>query len=151
MWRALMWLNLYGHEAVWHKLKNRQKQAKNACFVFLGHEFSGVQVILFEIVCPIFYTYLHELFCQFINWTNWVNSGKFMDNCWISCQVMADMKKVYDDLTIINLYYLSKQFLIQRAHYIVYSKIQWLRNCSWFESEPHVCLKFRYFEKDTKF
>jgi hypothetical protein len=27
-----------------------------------------------------------------------------MDNCWISCQVMADMKKVYDDLMIINLY-----------------------------------------------
>ena len=30
-----------------------------------------------------------------------VNPGKFMDNCWISCQVMADMKKVYDDLIII--------------------------------------------------
>ena len=41
--------------------------------------------------------------CQFISWTNWVNSGKFMDNCWILCQVMADMKKVYDDLIIINL------------------------------------------------
>ena len=27
-----------------------------------------------------------------------------MDNCWLSCQVMADMKKVYDDLIIINLY-----------------------------------------------
>jgi hypothetical protein len=27
-----------------------------------------------------------------------------MDNCWILCQVMADMKKVYDDLIIINLY-----------------------------------------------
>ena len=25
-----------------------------------------------------------------------------MDNCWISCQVMADMKKVYNDLLIIN-------------------------------------------------
>ena len=64
-----------------------------------------IQVILFEIDCAIFYTNLHELFCQFISWTNWVNSGKFMDNCWISCQVMADMKKVYDDLIIINLYY----------------------------------------------
>ena len=51
----------------------------------------------------IFYTNLHELFCQFISWTNWVDSGKFMDNCWISCQVMADMKKVYDELIIINL------------------------------------------------
>ena len=63
-----------------------------------------IQVILFEINYAIFYTNLHELFCQFIRWTNWVNSGKFMDNCWISCQVMADMKKVYDDLIIINLY-----------------------------------------------
>ena len=31
-----------------------------------------------------------------------------MDNCWISCQVMADMKKAYDDLTIIDLYTLYK-------------------------------------------
>ena len=31
-----------------------------------------------------FITNLDELFCQFISWTNWVNSGKFMDNCWIS-------------------------------------------------------------------
>ena len=53
----------------------------------------NIQVILFEIECVIFYTNLHELFCQFISWTNWVNSGKFMDNCWISCQVMAGMKK----------------------------------------------------------
>ena len=58
------------------------------------HEGSmSLQVILFEIDCAIFYTNLHELFCQFISWTNWVNSGKFMDKCWISCQVMADMKK----------------------------------------------------------
>ena len=65
---------------------------------------SSVQVILFEIDCAIFYTNLHELFCQFISWTHWVNSGKFMDNCWISCQVMADMEKLYDDLIITNLY-----------------------------------------------
>ena len=63
-----------------------------------------LQVILFEIDCAIFYTNLHELFCQFICWTNWVNSGKFMDNCWISCQVMADTENFYDDLIIINLY-----------------------------------------------
>ena len=64
----------------------------------------NVQVILFEIDCTSFYTNLHELFFQFISWTNWVNSGKFMDNCWISCQVMSDMEKIYDDLIIINLY-----------------------------------------------
>ena len=48
----------------------------------------------------IFYTNLHELFCQLISWTNRVNSGKFMDNCWISCQVMADVKKVYDAIKL---------------------------------------------------
>ena len=67
-----------------------------------------VQVILFEFDCTTFFTNLHELFCQFISWTNWVNSGKFMDNCWISCQVMADMKKVYNDLIIVNLYLVRK-------------------------------------------
>ena len=65
-----------------------------------------VQVILFEIDCAIFYENLHELFCKFISWTNSVNSGKFMANCWISCQVMADMEIFYDDLIIINLYLL---------------------------------------------
>ena len=30
-----------------------------------------------------------------------------MDDCWISCQVMANMKKVYDDLIIINLYLIN--------------------------------------------
>jgi hypothetical protein len=55
-------------------------------------------------IAQFFYPNLHELFCHVISWTNWVNSGKFMDNCWISCQFMADMKKVYDNLIIINLY-----------------------------------------------
>ena len=54
----------------------------------------SLQVILFVIDYAIFYTNLHELFCQFISWTNWVNSGKFMDNCWILCEVTADKKKV---------------------------------------------------------
>ena len=34
-----------------------------------------------------------------------------MDDCWISCQIMADMKKVYDDLIIINLYLSTEQDL----------------------------------------
>ena len=62
-----------------------------------------VQVILFEIDCIIFYTNLHEWFCKFIIWTNRVNSGKFMDNCYISFQVIDDMKKNYDNLMNINL------------------------------------------------
>ena len=44
----------------------------------------SLQVILFEIDCVIFCMNRHELFCQFISWTNWVNSGKFMDNCWMN-------------------------------------------------------------------
>ena len=55
---------------------------------------AAVQVILSEIDCAIFYTNLHKLFCQFISCKNPVNSGKFMENCSISCQVMADMKKI---------------------------------------------------------
>ena len=66
-----------------------------------------LQVIHFEIVCAIFYTNSHELFCQFISWTNWVNPGEFMDNCWILCQgmriIMPDIEKIYDVLIIINL------------------------------------------------
>ena len=41
---------------------------------------------------------------SYLSWTNWVNSGKFMDNCWILCQVMADKENFYNDLIIINLY-----------------------------------------------
>ena len=48
--------------------------------------------------CAIFYKKILELFCQFISWTNWVNFGKFMDKCWISCQLMVDMKIFYNDL-----------------------------------------------------
>ena len=80
--------------------------------MFLDHEWDIMNswyrlCILFEIDFAIFYTNLHELFCQFISQTNWVNSGKFMHNCWISCQVMADMKKVYNNLIIINLYFFA--------------------------------------------
>ena len=73
-------------------------------FLNLLTVFGEIQVIISEMDCEIFYTNLHELFCQFISWTNWVNSGKFMDNCWILCQIMADIKKVYDNLIINNLY-----------------------------------------------
>ena len=48
-----------------------------------------------------------QFFTQiYMSWTNLGHSGKFMDNCWISCQIMADMKNVYDDLIIVNLYVL---------------------------------------------
>ena len=62
------------------------------------------KLLFLRMIAHFFYKNLHELFCHFISWTNWVISGKFMDNCRISCQVMDGMKKVYDDLIIINLY-----------------------------------------------
>ena len=58
---------------------------------------------------------------QFISWTNWVNFVKFLDNFWISCQVMADMKKVYDDFTIINLYDLRHELQIWTQELIFFS------------------------------
>ena len=64
----------------------------------------SIQVILFEIDCAIFYTNFHELFRQFISWTEFGNSGKSSDNFWMSYQVMANMEKFYGDLIIINLY-----------------------------------------------
>ena len=72
-----------------------------------------VQVILFEIDCAVFYPNLR--------WTNCVNSGKLMDNCWIPCQVMAYMKKVYDDLIMINLYYEKKVNLLSCKYKCLYS------------------------------
>ena len=63
-----------------------------------------IQVILFEIDCLIFYTYLHELFCQFISWTNWVNSDKFMDKLLNIMSSYGWYEKVYGNLIIINLY-----------------------------------------------
>ena len=73
-----------------------------------------VQVITLEIDCAIFYTNLHELFCHFISWTNWVNSGKFMENCWISCQVMAaiNLPEFTYALSFYNLKSNSKSILI---------------------------------------
>ena len=40
---------------------------------------SFLQVILFEIDCAIFYTNLHEMFCQIIILTNWVNLWKIAE------------------------------------------------------------------------
>ena len=43
-------------------------------FIYLAmFAITYIQIIPFEIDCAIFYTSLHELFYQFISWTNWVN------------------------------------------------------------------------------
>ena len=83
------------------------------CWVNLRMLFNptNIQVILFKIDCAIFYTNLQELFFQFISWTNWVNSGKFMGNSWISCQVMADMEKNCDNFITINLYVYFREYV----------------------------------------
>ena len=103
----------------WNEKKNTFNQNKVYLLSILSWKFGHlilaftnfIQVILLEIDCAIFYTNLHELLCQFISWTNWVNYGKFMENCCISCQVIADMEKIYDDLIIINLYQSQKFYL----------------------------------------
>ena len=88
------------------------------------HMWKYIQVILFEIDYAILYTNLYELFCQFKSWTNWVNSGKFiLDNCWISCQVMAGMKKKLQDL-IINYSPLTDK--VQNRTYIQWLWVLWL-------------------------
>ena len=97
-------------------------KSRTDCSPYQKKKWSNVvllQVTLFQINCDFFYTNSHDLFCQFINWTNWVNSSKFMDNCWISCQVMADTENFYDDLIIINLQH-SLHIYFQTSHYLWY-------------------------------
>ena len=73
----------------------------------------SVGLKIFDLSCKVFSLWkIKSKFCQFISWTNWVNSGKFMENYWISCHVMADMKKVHNDLTMINLYSKGDPFAI---------------------------------------
>ena len=89
-----------------------------------------------------FYTNLHELFCQFMSWTNWVNSGKFMDNCWILCQVMADMEKFYGNLIIINLYSLQNLAFSENLNFdkifLTYHYSEMIYVCNF----PHSWLKY---------
>ena len=89
---------------------------------------NSIHVILFEIDCTFFYRNLNELSCHFISWTNWVNSGKFMDNCWIPCQVIADMENFYDNLISINLYFYL---------YILFQNQLWCQQklCTVFENK----------------
>ena len=58
-------LNVYGLKGFLLFLSEKQMNSEfcKKCWNQL------LQVILFEINCAIFYTNLHELFCQFISWT----------------------------------------------------------------------------------
>ena len=72
--------------------------------------------------------FLHKITWIVLSVSKWVNSGKFMDNCCISCQIMADMKKGYDDLIIINLYCRSdfnNRNLFMQGKMIYAKKMQW--------------------------
>ena len=85
-----------------------KSQVENFKYTFTGYSF-------WDQLRNFLHKFTQMLFCQFISWTNWVNSGKFMENCWISCQVMADMENFYNNLIIINLY---KSF--------VFSVLKWI-------------------------
>ena len=50
-----------------------------------------------------------------------------MDNCWISCQIMADMEKLYSDLIIIYLY-IPKY--VQQIYFMFIQKYLLWINCS---------------------
>ena len=63
------------------------------------------QVILFEIDCAIFYTNLHELFCQFTSWTNWVNSV-------CTCNCLKDVQFMGFSIWKVELFFLSNLYLI---------------------------------------
>ena len=107
-WRNSDWMKIFTLRTTkktisttWARVARSQKIAlciKNYPLFYKNLQlrvYTSAQIILYEIDCAIFYKKLHELFCQFISWKNWVNSGKFMDNCWISCQVMKLMKKSF--------------------------------------------------------
>ena len=65
-----------------------------------------------------------------------------IDNCWISSQVMADMKKVYGDLIIINLYMSSFLRSIAQVYTELFSHfISWTNWVNlWKIAEFHVNL-----------
>ena len=64
-------------------------------------KFCEISTLLLSYVVPV--KSKVKILQNFVAFSEYMNF-KFMDNCWISCQVMADMKKVYDNLIIINLY-----------------------------------------------
>ena len=115
-------------------IRNSQSTVPPLCFSLT------YRLFFLRSIAQIFYTNLHELFCQFISWTNWVNSGKFMDNCWISCQVMADMKKVYDNLIIVNLYVMGRWQKGSKLKHI----ITWCHHNYWWGREKQLFPFFIY-------
>ena len=64
------------------------------------YSFSKYSLFFLRSIAQLFTQLYMNCFFQFISWTDWVNAGKFLDNCWISWQIMADMKEVYDNLII---------------------------------------------------
>ena len=76
---ALVWPNLYGHEAVRHKPKNRQKMhflCFQAIFELMSDSLTAVQVVPHQ--CPLHQSILltkgpiHEIFAKNIeNWRSW--------------------------------------------------------------------------------
>ena len=96
------------------------------------------RLFFLRLIAQLFTKILHELFCQFISWTNWVYSGKFLYNCWISCQVMADMENFYNDLILFNLYSkisLANCFLsapsVNVAHSLSFSILGGINHYNW--------------------
>ena len=82
------------------------------------------------------------MFCQFISWSNWVNSGKFMDNGWTSRQIMAEKEIFYEDLIIIKLY---KNMFVQLSISPTARRTSILNAISWNQFCRSIRLKFKAF------
>ena len=78
----------------------------------------------------------------FISWTNWVNSSKFMDNCRISCQVMADLAIFSYDLIFINLYWISFFYFHEPFYQII---------VHFTDSSTKPCSPCRFYHRFTYF
>ena len=65
----------------------------------------GYRLFFLRSIAQFFYSNFHELFCQFISWTNWVNFGNSAE---YHVKLWLIWKKVYDDIIIINLYAFDK-------------------------------------------
>ena len=90
-----------------------------------------------------FETNLHDFFLSVHKLKNWVNSGKSMDNCWISCQFMADMEKFYNDLIIINLHMvplkcaLQNKWAINNSVITIFEPISEIKKNHWVDMQGH--------------
>ena len=80
---------------LWEVPVSEEKKAK----IRLWTQLVLYRLFFLRSIAQFFMQIYMNFFRQFISWTMRVNSGKLTDNCWISCQVMADMKKKFTTIS----------------------------------------------------